>query len=107
MAGNPRNGRPYRRLVDWLRAQCLPCLFGLFERRASLENPAVPLTNEALAEIFGGFRSDAGVHVSEETSLRTPTVWRAMAVIAGGVRRSTAARVQVRQPGPHDGAAAG
>ncbi|MGN7136781.1 HNH endonuclease [Streptomyces pseudogriseolus] len=25
MAGNPRNGRPYRRLVDWLRAQRLPC----------------------------------------------------------------------------------
>ncbi|ODA69527.1 HNH endonuclease [Streptomyces sp. AVP053U2] len=25
MAGNPRNGRPYRRLVDWLRAQHLPC----------------------------------------------------------------------------------
>ncbi|MGI5436165.1 phage portal protein [Streptomyces shenzhenensis] len=58
-------------------------LFGLFERRASLENPAVPLTDAVLAEIFGGFRSDAGVHVSEETSLRTPTVWRAVAVIAG------------------------
>ncbi|MFG2328263.1 HNH endonuclease [Streptomyces sp. NPDC048604] len=25
MAGNPRNGRPYRRLVDQLRAQRLPC----------------------------------------------------------------------------------
>jgi len=25
VAGNPRNGRPYRRLVDWLRAQRLPC----------------------------------------------------------------------------------
>ncbi|MFF3857553.1 HNH endonuclease [Micromonospora sp. NPDC002575] len=25
MVGNPRNGRPYRRLVDWLRAQRLPC----------------------------------------------------------------------------------
>lgn len=25
MAGNPRNGRPYRRLVDWLKAQRLPC----------------------------------------------------------------------------------
>ncbi|MEU1302802.1 HNH endonuclease [Streptomyces shenzhenensis] len=25
MAGNPRNGRRYRRLVDWLRAQRLPC----------------------------------------------------------------------------------
>ncbi|WP_327655711.1 HNH endonuclease [Streptomyces sp. NBC_00483] len=25
MAGNPRNGRPYRRLCAWLRAQQLPC----------------------------------------------------------------------------------
>ena len=25
MAGNPRNGRPYRRLCSWLRAQRLPC----------------------------------------------------------------------------------
>ena len=25
MAGNPRNGRPYRRLCAWLRAQGLPC----------------------------------------------------------------------------------
>ncbi|MFI0266102.1 HNH endonuclease [Streptomyces luteogriseus] len=24
-AGNPRNRCPYRRLVDWLRSQCLPC----------------------------------------------------------------------------------
>lgn len=25
MAGNPRNGRAYRRLCGWLRAQRLPC----------------------------------------------------------------------------------
>jgi 5-methylcytosine-specific restriction endonuclease McrA len=25
VVGNPRNGRPYRRLVDWLRSQRLPC----------------------------------------------------------------------------------
>ncbi|MGQ5580899.1 HNH endonuclease [Streptomyces sp. ECR3.8] len=25
MAGNPRNGRPYRRLCAWLKAQRLPC----------------------------------------------------------------------------------
>jgi hypothetical protein len=25
VAGNPRNGRPYRRLCAWLRAQRLPC----------------------------------------------------------------------------------
>ncbi|MGW1492575.1 HNH endonuclease [Streptomyces sp. NPDC002402] len=25
MAGNPRNGRPYRRLCDWQRSLRLPC----------------------------------------------------------------------------------
>lgn len=25
MAGNPRNGRPYRALCEWLRSQRLPC----------------------------------------------------------------------------------
>ena len=59
-------------------------LFGLFEPRAqSLENPAVPLTDASLLEAFGGIQSDAGVQVSEESALRTPTVWRAVSVIAG------------------------
>lgn len=60
-------------------------LFGLFDGRMSrsLESPAQPLTSAALAEFLGGVQSDAGMSVSETTSLRMPAVWRAVAVIAG------------------------
>lgn len=58
-------------------------LFGLFEGRASLENPAVPLTDQSLAEWMGGPQTDAGVPVSETSSLHMPAVWRSVAVIAG------------------------
>ncbi|MET9099951.1 phage portal protein [Streptomyces antibioticus] len=60
-------------------------LFGLFGRRAQrgLESPAQPLTSEALREFLGGVPTDAGVSVSETTSLRMPAVWRAVNLIAG------------------------
>lgn len=58
-------------------------LFGLFENRASLENPAVPLTDSSLLDWMGGAPTDAGVPVSERSSLHTPAVWRAVALIAG------------------------
>ncbi|MFE0875358.1 phage portal protein [Streptomyces smyrnaeus] len=58
-------------------------LFGLFNRRDSIENPAVPLTSSSLLDWMGGGRTDAGVQVSETTSLHMPAVWRSVAVIAG------------------------
>jgi HK97 family phage portal protein len=60
-------------------------LFGLFDgaSRRGLESPAQPLTSAALAEFLGGVTSDAGISVSEMTSLRMPAVWRAVNVIAG------------------------
>lgn len=58
-------------------------LFGLFENRATIENPAVPLTDASLLDWTGGTKTDAGVAVSERSSLHTPAVWRAVAVIAG------------------------
>ncbi|MEV6935542.1 phage portal protein [Streptomyces sp. NPDC051132] len=57
-------------------------LFGLFERRASVENPAVPLTSTSLVSLLGGTAGQAGVPVSETTSLHMPAVWRSVAVIA-------------------------
>lgn len=57
-------------------------LFGLFEKR-SVENPAVPLTSESLTALLGGAETDAGVAVTEISSLHMPAVWRAVAVIAG------------------------
>ncbi|MFI2911122.1 phage portal protein [Streptomyces sp. PDY-4] len=57
-------------------------LFGLFERRASLENPAVPLTSANLVSLLGGTAGESGVQVTETSGMRMPAVWRAVAVIA-------------------------
>ncbi|ODA69521.1 phage portal protein [Streptomyces sp. AVP053U2] len=57
-------------------------LFGLFERRASLENPAVPLTSSNLVSLLGGTAGESGVQVTETSGMRMPAVWRAVAVIA-------------------------
>lgn len=58
-------------------------LFGLFENRASLENPSVPLTSQGLLEYLGGTMQESGVAVTEKTSLHMPAVWRAVSLIAG------------------------
>ncbi|MFJ8555304.1 phage portal protein [Streptomyces sp. NPDC093676] len=58
-------------------------LFGLFDRRASPENPAMPLTDTSLLEWLGGPRVESGVQVSERSALHMPAVWRSVAVIAG------------------------
>jgi HK97 family phage portal protein len=59
----------------------------LFERafapRATIENPAVPLTSATLVDWLSGGRSSAGVRVSETSSLGMPAVWRAVNLIAG------------------------
>lgn len=57
-------------------------LFGLFEKRG-VQNPAVPLTSASLLEYLGGAELDAGISVSERSSLHMPAVWRAVSVIAG------------------------
>jgi HK97 family phage portal protein len=57
-------------------------LFGLFDRRASVENPAVPLTSPSLTTLLSGPPAEAGVVVTETTALHMPAVWRAVAVIA-------------------------
>lgn len=58
-------------------------LFGLFERRASVESPTKPLTSSSLAELLGGGAPlGAGVVVTETGSLRMPAVWRAVSVVA-------------------------
>ncbi|MFF8034915.1 phage portal protein [Streptomyces sp. NPDC016626] len=57
-------------------------LFGLFERRASVESPAVPLTSESLISLLGGSPRESGVSVTETSALHMPAVWRAVAVIA-------------------------
>jgi len=57
-------------------------LFGLFERRASVEDPAVPLTSPTLLELLGGAPTEAGVPVTPTGSLAMPAVWRCVALIS-------------------------
>ncbi|MDH6226216.1 phage portal protein [Streptomyces sp. MJP52] len=57
-------------------------LFGLFERRASVESPSVPLTSTNLLEVLGGAPGDAGIAVTETGALGVPGVWRAVSVTA-------------------------
>jgi HK97 family phage portal protein len=58
-------------------------LQGIVGARASIENPAVPLTGDNLAELFGGGKSHAGVRVSEVGALNSSAVFRAVSLGAG------------------------
>jgi HK97 family phage portal protein len=52
-----------------------------FSPRASLENPAVPLTSSTLVDMLsGGMRSHAGTNVNEHTAMQMSGVWRAVTV---------------------------
>lgn len=57
-------------------------LFGLFERRASPESPAVPLTEASLLEWLGGASLDAGVAVTEKSSMGMSAVYRCVSLIS-------------------------
>jgi HK97 family phage portal protein len=55
----------------------------LFERR-SIHDPAVPLTADTLLDwLYGGQLGDAGVQVTEQTSVQMSAVYRCVAVTAG------------------------
>lgn len=55
----------------------------LFEARASIENPTVPISSAAITELLGGAPSAAGVRVNEKTALRIVAVFRCVELIAG------------------------
>lgn len=57
-------------------------LGGLFERRASVEDPTYPLTSTALVELLDGQPVDAGVKVNETSALGVSAVWRAVSMNA-------------------------
>jgi HK97 family phage portal protein len=55
-----------------------------FEPRATIHDPAVPLTADNMLEfLYGGAQSDAGVVVNTRTSLQMSAVFRCVAVTAG------------------------
>jgi HK97 family phage portal protein len=76
-------------------------LFGLFERRASIEGP-YPLTSERLVELLGGAATDSGVSVSERSALKMAAVWRAVSLVSslGGALPLHAYRVGTRERAP-------
>lgn len=58
-------------------------LFGLFETRASPENPAVPLTSSVLLDWLGGDASvDSGVTVNQATAMNLSAVYRAVDLVS-------------------------
>lgn len=58
-------------------------LESVFAPRASIENPAVPLTRTSLVDFLGGGEtSHSGKSVTEANSLGMPAVWRAVNLIA-------------------------
>lgn len=73
------------------------------EQRANIESPGVPLTSQALVDLFSR-KVRAGVSVTEDTSLTIPAVKRAVDLIAGTTaglplktyRNDPGGRVEVR-----------
>jgi HK97 family phage portal protein len=56
----------------------------LFERRASIESPTVPLSSSGILEMLGMQPNNAtGVAVTERSALRFGAVWRAVNLISG------------------------
>lgn len=58
-------------------------IFKLRDRRANIENPAVPLNSLSLLGLFGGQPTDSGVPVNEFTALNMSAVYRAVSLISG------------------------
>jgi HK97 family phage portal protein len=55
------------------------------EARASVENPATPLTSTTLVDLLVGPKSASGVQVTEKTAFGMPAVYRAVALLSGTV----------------------
>lgn len=51
-------------------------------RNATIESPAVPLTDTSLIELFGGAPATAGVTVTETSAMGMTAVWRAVNLIS-------------------------
>lgn len=58
-------------------------LFRTRDRRANLEDPAVPLNSSTILSVFGVQPTDSGVPVSEYTALNMSAVYRGVSLISG------------------------
>lgn len=56
------------------------------EKRASLENPEIPVSDPRVWEkVFGGESSDAGIRVDPDGAMRFSPVWKAVAMVSQDV----------------------
>jgi HK97 family phage portal protein len=58
-------------------------LFRLRERRANLEDPAVPINEATILAMYATMANDAGVVVNQKTSMKMAGVYRATSLISG------------------------
>lgn len=62
--------------------------FGKAEKRASVEDPRVPISNDAILKFFGlEAEGTAAEHVSVDTAMGVPAAWAAVNVISGTMAR--------------------
>lgn len=59
-------------------------LTGPFEHR-SVENPSVPITASALADLLSGLPASSGVQVTERTAMNYSALWAVVGVLASSV----------------------
>lgn len=78
-------------------------LFGLFEGRNDLENPAYPLTDKALLSVLGGQQTDAGITITELTAMNFSAVFRCVSLVSGlgGAMPITVANAETKEPVEH------
>jgi HK97 family phage portal protein len=53
------------------------------ETRSSLENPAIPLSSDAILSVLGGQGTESGIQVNEWTAMSIAAVWRCVSLLAG------------------------
>jgi HK97 family phage portal protein len=58
-------------------------LRALFERRASVESPTVPLSSPTILEMLGVQANATGIPITERSALRFGAVWRAVNLLSG------------------------
>ena len=62
-------------------------LFAAANKRASVENPSTNLARPAqwLVDVFGGGQSDAGIDITESSSLKFSAVWNAVTIYSSTI----------------------
>lgn len=75
-------------------------LFGLFQTRESLEDPATPLTNSGLLSWLVGPTTDSGIHVDSYSSMKMAAFYRGTTLLAnlGGALPIKVYKAGTKQP---------